>query len=231
MTLSRTARIATAAAGSCALGLALALPAGAATDDQAEVSVFHGIPGLTVDVYAGDSQLLSGFEPGTVADPVTLDPGSYDIQIFEAGADPADAQPELEQTVEVKAGDNATVAAHLTEEGDPELTTFTNDTGELSGGDARLTVRHVAAAPAVDVRVDGDPVVAGLVNPEQATAVLPAGTITADVVLEGTDDAAIGPADLELAEGTNTIVYAWGSADQNNLALALQTVQTGKSSN
>ena len=52
---------------------------------------------------------------------------------------------------------------------------------------------------------------------------MPAGTVSADVVLAGTDTVAIGPADLDLAEGTNTIVYAWGSADAG-YQLAVQTI-------
>jgi hypothetical protein len=53
---------------------------------------------------------------------------------------------------------------------------------------------------------------------------VPAGTYSADVVLAGTDQVAIGPADLPLAEGVNTIVYAWGSAEEGNLQLATQTI-------
>src|SRR5690606_18078000 len=52
----------------------------------------------------------------------------------------------------------------------------------------------------------------------------PAGTVSADVVLAGTEDVVLGPADLNLAEGTNTIVYAWGSAADANLDLAVQTI-------
>ena len=48
--------------------------------------------------------------------------------------------------------------------------------------------------------------------------------MSADVVLAGTDTVAIGPADLTLDEGTNTIVYAWGSAEDENLDLAVQTI-------
>lgn len=43
-------------------------------------------------------------------------------------------------------------------------------------------------------------------------------------MLAGTDKVAIGPADLDLAEGTNTIVYAWGSAEDGSLDLAVQTI-------
>ncbi|SOC58402.1 hypothetical protein SAMN05421879_13412, partial [Ornithinimicrobium cerasi] len=52
----------------------------------------------------------------------------------------------------------------------------------------------------------------------------PAGTVSADVTLAGTETVVLGPADLDLAEGTNTIVYAWGSAEAGNLDLAVQTI-------
>ena len=104
------------------------------------------------------------------------------------------------------------------------LTPFVNDTSAIAAGKARLTVRHTAAAPAVDVRANGAVAFKGLTNPNEAKADLPAGTIKADVVLAGTDTVAIGPADVNLKEGTNTIVYAWGSAADKNLALATQVL-------
>ena len=91
-------------------------------------------------------------------------------------------------------------------------------------GEARLTARHTAAAPAVDVRADGDVLFADVVNPKEGKIDVPAGNYAADVALAGTSDVAIGPADLELAEGTNTIVYAWGSAEEDNLEFAVQTI-------
>jgi hypothetical protein len=104
------------------------------------------------------------------------------------------------------------------------LTPYVNDTSAIAAGQARLTVRHDAAAPAVDVRAGGDPVFTDLVNPDEDSADIPAGTVSADVVLAGTDKVAIGPADLQLAEGAHTIVYAWGSAEDGNLKLAVQTI-------
>ncbi|MBG6189351.1 hypothetical protein IWX64_000271 [Arthrobacter sp. CAN_A212] len=41
----------------------------------------------------------------------------------------------------------------------------------------------------------------------------------------GTTDPVIGPADLTLGEGTATIVYAWGSLEDGNLALATQVIE------
>lgn len=194
-----------------------------AADDQATVSVLHGVPGLTVDVYAGDKELIPDFEPGTLTDPMKLDAGSYDIKIFKDGEGP-DGSPAIEKTVDVPAGANATLVAHLTADGEPALDAFVNDTSTIPAGKARLTVRHVAAAPAVDVRADGKPVFEGLENPKEAKGEVAAGTVSADVVLAGTDTVALGPAELDLAEGANTVVYAWGSADDKNLQLKTQTV-------
>ncbi|MEU5656624.1 DUF4397 domain-containing protein [Streptomyces sp. NPDC047737] len=222
---SRTTIAVAASAGACALALGMTAPALAApaqAQDKAMVSVFHGIPGMTVDVYANGDELLSDFEPGTVTGPQSLDAGTYDIQIFEAGQGP-DGAPALEKEVKVPEGGNATVAAHLSADGKPQLTAFTDDVSKVDAGKARLTVRHVAAAPAVDVRAGGQPVFTDLTNPDGDTAAVDAGTVKADVVLAGTDTVAIGPAELNLEEGTSNVVYAWGSAEDKNLALATQT--------
>lgn len=222
----RPLRIA-AAAGAAALGLGLVAAAPSLASDAAgtsDVSVLHGVPGLTVDVYANGEVLLEDFEPGTLTDPVKLPEGSYDLAVFPAGEGP-DGDPAIEANdVAVPAGANITVVAHLDAEGTPVLTPFVNDTAKVEAGQARLTVRHTAAAPAVDVRAGGDPVFEDLTNPNEAKADIPAGEVSADVVLAGTDTVAIGPADVNLAEGTNTIVYAWGSAEDENLQLAVQTI-------
>ncbi|GGV40177.1 lipoprotein [Streptomyces griseoflavus] len=224
---ARSRKIATATAGACVLTLSAAVPAaadGSAQEDgKASVSVFHGVPGLTVDVFANGRELIPDFEPGTLTEPQSLDPGTYDIEVFADGQGP-DGDPAIQKSVEVPAGANATLAAHLDAQGDPTLTAFVNDTFEVPAGQSRLTVRHVAAAPAVDVRAGGKPVIEDLTNPNEKSLEVPAGTVNADVVLAGTSTVAIGPADLDLAEGTGTIVYAWGSAEDDNLALKTQTI-------
>ncbi|HST85150.1 MAG TPA: DUF4397 domain-containing protein, partial [Kineosporiaceae bacterium] len=177
-----------------------------------------------VDVYANGDKILSNFKPGTLTDPLKLPAGSYDLAVFKAG-DPKSGTPAIKaDDVDVPGGANLTVVANLDADGKPVLTPFVNDTSKIKAGEARITVRHTAAAPAVDIRADGKPVFEGLTNPKQAKADLPAGRITADVALAGTDTVAIGPAKLNLKEGTNTIVYAWGSAEEKDLDLAVQTI-------
>lgn len=223
--MRRTPAAVTLAAAPLALaGLALAAPASASTG-EATVSVLHGVPGLTVDVYANGEVLLPDFAPGTLTDPLQLPAGEYDLAVYEAGADPDAADPAIQaDDVAVPGGANVTVVAHLSADGTPVLTPFVNDVSTLAAGEGRLTVRHTAAAPAVDVRAGGEVVVPALENPDEATLELPAGTVSADVVLAGTDTVAIGPADVDVAEGVATIVYAWGSAEENSLALAVQTI-------
>ena len=231
-TLSRGRRFARRGAVAAAalvlpLGMAgvAAVPAYAA---DATVSVLHAIPegagADVVDVYAGDAMLIDNFTPGSL-ETLTVPAGTYDLAVFADGEGPGNGTAVLEAAgVEVPAGANATVTANLDASGNPALNVFVNDTSAIAAGDARLTVRHIAAAPAVDVRADGTPIIENLVNPEEAIVTVPAGTYTADVVLAGTDTVALGPADLGLDAGTNTIVYAWGSAEAGNLALATQVI-------
>lgn len=218
-----------AAVGTAGLVALIAAPMAAANATEgageATVSVLHGVPGLTVDVYANGEELIPDFEPGTLTDPLSLPAGTYDLQVFADGDTPDSADPAIEANgVQVPAGANATVVAHLDADGNPALTPFVNDTSATAPGESRLTVRHTAAAPAVDVRADGEVLFPGLTNPNEESGDVPAGTYSADVVLAGTEDVALGPADLDLAEGTSTIVYAWGSAEDGNLDLAVQTI-------
>jgi hypothetical protein len=215
------AALAVVAAGAAVM--LLATPASA--QDTSQVSVVHGIPGQDVDVYVNGEAILEGFAPGEVAGPLELPAGSYDIALTAPGDDPASDAIVSADGVEVPGGANLSLVAHLTEGGDPTLTAFANDVTPTEAGQARLTVRHTAAAPAVDVRAGGEPVFTDLTNPNEATADLPAGTVEADVVLAGTTDVVLGPAELNLVDGTSTIVYAIGSADEGTLGLVTQTIE------
>ncbi|WP_328339348.1 DUF4397 domain-containing protein [Micromonospora sp. NBC_00421] len=211
---------AVAALAFAGVGAATTGPAYAAS---AKVSVVHGIPDTPVDVYVNGKKTLDNFKPGDVAGPLTLPEGEYDIALTKPGEPIGSAILSVDDA-EVPGGANISLAAHLSADGKPQITPFVNDTAKLAAGKARLIVRHTAAAPAVDVRAGGKPVFEGLTNPKEAKADVDAGTVKADVVLAGTDTVAIGPADLNLKEGTATIVYAIGSAEAKNLDLVAQTI-------
>lgn len=215
--------LAVGVAAGALVALAGIAPANAATD-VAQLSVLHAVPGLTVDVYVNGDLTLDNFEPGDLAGPLELPAGTYTVAI--TASDAADASSPAIGPVDLplEAGKNYTAAAHLDAAGAPTATLFTNDISTVGAGEGRLTVRHVAAAPAVDILAGGTPVITNLSNPNESLLTLPAGTVSASVAATGTTDPVIGPADVNVAEGTNTIVYAWGSLTDSNLALAVQTV-------
>jgi len=219
-TIRRRSTIALSAAA--LLVAAFAGPA-SAQSDEGTVTVVHGVPDLTVDVYVNGDLTLEDFEPGTVTDPLELPAGDYDVEIRPADED-AESDPAISGSAAVEAGANASLVAHLNADGEPTLSAFANDTSEIGAGDARVTVRHTAAAPAVDILADDSAIVSGLANPDEAVTEVPAGTYEAAVAPEGTTDPVLGPTDLTLEEGTNTIVYAIGSLDDDNLDLLVQTI-------
>jgi hypothetical protein len=215
------------AAGGAAAAVAFAglsamtvTPAFAATS---KVSVVHGIPGQPVDVYVNGERTLENFQPGDVAGPLDLEEGAYDLALTRPG-EPIESAILTAEDAQVPGGANISIAAHLNASGEPAITPFVNDVSNTAAGQARLIVRHTAAAPAVDVRAGGSPVFSGLTNPNEEKADLDAGTVAADVVLAGTDTVVLGPTDLNLREGTATIVYAIGSAEGDTLDLVAQTI-------
>ena len=194
-------------------------PASAISATNADLSVLHAVPDTPVDVYVNGDLTLDDFQPGDLAGPL-----DYVVAITAATATD-DSSPVIGPiTLTLAANTSYTAVAHLTDAGAPTATLFTNDISRTAAGEGRLTVRHVAAAPAVDILAGGTAVVEDLTNPNQATLNLPAGVVPASVALAGTTAPVIGPADVDVQEGVLTIVYAWGSAADSNLALAVQTI-------
>lgn len=212
------------AVGAVVAFTAFAPSAYAISDTTADLSVLHGIPDTPVDVYVNGELTLDDFQPGDLAGPLDLPAGTYSVALTDPAATD-DSSPILGPIdLTLEANKSYTAVANLDAAGQPTANLFTNDISQTAPGEGRLTVRHVAAAPAVDILANGSPVVEGLENPDEATLNLPAGTVSAAVALAGTTEPVLGPADLNIAEGTLTIAYAWGSADAGNLALAVQTI-------
>ncbi len=209
----------------------IAAPAAATTAGTADLYVVHGFPGeagtFPVDIYANGSPVdgLQGVDFGDfTAEPLALPADTYALEVFAAGTTEA---PALELEATLAAGDSVTVVAHADADGAPVINAFPNNVSEIAAGEARLTVRHTAAAPAVDVLSDGAVVAPfeNVANPGAADLDLAAGVVPAvAVAATGTTDPVIGPIDLDLAAGTNTLVHAIGSLEQDNLELAVITI-------
>lgn len=218
------------------LGLALGVAPPASSAEPATVTVLHAIPSGSgadlVDVYSGRTLLVDDLAPGDMKT-LELPGGTYDLAIHADGGRPGSDTPLLRAPrARVAPGSNVTFAAALTSKGKPILRQFTNNTRTVGMAMGRLTVRHIAAAPAVDVRSGGSVLMRDLRNPGQRDAGLYDGTYRLDVVLAGTSKRAEGPFDVIITNkpgrsdmGNNAIVYIWGSAADGSLQHTIQNVR------
>ena len=219
-----------AAAALLTVGLvapAQAAPAGHSSG-TAKVSVLHAVPKTPVDVYLNHKRILNDFQPGTLAGPLTVKAGTYTVSITAATAK-NDKHPVIGPVkLKFAAHRDYTVAAHLTPAGKPTATLYLNTLKKTPKGEGRLIVRHIAAAPAVDVYANGALSMRHLTNPKQSKLNVPVGTYHVAVTLAGSKAPVIGPAPVKIKANADTIVYAWGSAAQGDLTVALQTVKTNR---
>lgn len=213
-----TLQLLTQSIGGLGTPAAPATPAGAAT-----IMLLHGIPATNVDVEVDNAVVVPNFKFGQMQNLSALSGTTLKgLKVKVAGT----------STVAIDAGDvalpatgNYTVVAHLDAAGAPKLSVFSNDTVVLAAGKGRLTVRHTAAAPAVDIRANGAVAFANLTNPNEAKADLAAGTISADVVPAGASSpVVIGPANLTITSGSSLIVYAVGSLSGGTLQVLTQSI-------
>jgi hypothetical protein len=216
--------------------LVSSLPANAASANSApqaatktaKVTVFHGIPGVDVNVYVNDKLTLTNFKPSTFAGPLTLAAGSYKIDITSYAADTAAGMKSADVigpvTVKVVGGHNYTIAAYLTTKGKPTATVLDNNISKLPSKKGRVTVVHLANAPTVKVTANGATLVKKLSNGQHAQAVVPAKTYKVGLVAGGQT---VFSTKLPVTAGVNTIVFAYGTFP-DTFAVAVQKVATAK---
>ncbi|MDJ0522206.1 MAG: DUF4397 domain-containing protein [Planctomycetota bacterium] len=191
----------------------------------ANLTVVHGVLGLTVDVYVNGDLRLPSFEPRTITDPIALPHGDYDVVIVAAGGDPS--APAISGSFSLAAGVDYTLVAHLAADGTPTLSPFVNDLSSL-GFRSRLTVRHAAAAPAVDVRLIRSfffwrylaGTLSGLENGKEQSAAVRGGRYDAVVSPANVPSMPVlGPAHLTIQPRKAYFIYAIGSLAGGDLEL------------
>jgi Domain of unknown function (DUF4397) len=212
------------AVAALAATIALGTPASTGAADKPVINLMHGIPGATVDVLVDGAVVIPGFAPGKMQDLSSFAGQTLkNVEVRAAGTTTVVIGPIPE--LAVPASGNWTVVAHLDASGKPTLTPFENDIKALAAGKGRLTVRHTAAAPAVDILLaDGSRPFTNLVNPKSVAGDLPAGTIAgAKVAPTGGDPIADVPS-VDLKAGTNLIVYAVGSLTDKTFTFYTQSI-------
>ncbi|HEY7668266.1 MAG TPA: DUF4397 domain-containing protein [Actinomycetota bacterium] len=213
------------------LGVAAALAVatlgvGTAAAADATLNVVHGIPGVDVNVCVNGSAAIEDFNPGEVVSGVALPSGSYDVKVV-AADDGCDGDAILQANAIVLAsGGNYTAVANLEADGTPTLSFFKNNVKPVAKGNARLTVRHTAAAPEVDVWANGSVLLQDVPNGASATLAVPKGVYAAWVSLPGDYQPVIGPEVLKLKGGSAYQVYAWGSGSAG-YGLAVVAIPVG----
>lgn len=174
------------------------------------VNVVHGIPGLPapVTVTANGNSLFT-FDYRDIRNQLVVPPGTYAFAVLLNGS------PVLNRTDTVQRGDDVTIVAHLNNAGAPTLSAFANDLSPLPAIASRLTIRHLAQAPAVDVVAihSGGAVttVPNLTNGTSVTTTYGIGNTAVDLRPAGTSTVVFGPLGFRAAINVSYQFIAVGS--------------------
>lgn len=196
------------------------------------VYALHASPDApTVDVFAGDAELIDGLSFGQLASPLQLPPGNYDLSFYgnTVGSErPASPSAADAATGTLEPGERyLTVATGLLGGGTNGFQLASYAEGfELSGDDPRLRLVHSSPdAPAVDIGVLN---VENVVNPVLVSDVsFPAasaapglspglGTIPLGVTPAGENDTVVASFHVTTALGLRAFGLAAGALDQQN---------------
>ena len=209
--------------GLAAIAAMTCIPQTTSAQSAADLTLVHGIPGTTVDLSVDGTVVIDAFVPGSLANI-----SSFAGQTLQNVTVTDDATGDIVigpvASLVIPDSGSHSLVAHLDAAGVAVLSTFENNAEPTATGDARLTLRHTAEAPAVDLIIGDQRPIVDAINGQSAELELPAGSLT-DAQLAPTGDVAIAEiATLDLAANTNTIVYAVGSVDDDTLDFVVQIV-------
>lgn len=197
---------ATAVVGSM-LAASPATAGGAAT-----VNVIHGIPGVAVKVCVNGARVVDDFTYTERIVGATLPARTHHVKLVAAG-ERCTHEAILKERFTLSEDADYTIVATLSAGGDPNLIAFRNRVGRTPHGEARVTIRHTAAAPAVNVWANGAVLIGGdaFTWGDSATALVPAGQYRVKVTLPGERIPVIGPKHRPFRAGNAYQAYAVGS--------------------
>lgn len=201
----------------CAASL---LAASSLAAQDAKLTVIHGIPNLpeAVEVFANGNKLFS-FRYGQKKGPLSLKPGTYNIEVKLQGKTVLSASPKVD------AGVSYTAIANLKATSGIQLSLYGNDLKAAASGKARIAVRHNAMAPAVDVLVarfgtrNYAKLVDGLENPKEAVADVDGTLYYVRINPKGSNTTVFGPVGLWVPRGYFVGVHAVGEVGKRSFRL------------
>lgn len=199
--------------------------------DTAVLTVLHAIPASfgadKVDVYSNDELILNDATPGAIKS-FTVTEGSRKIDIYPDGVQPSSTTTPLlsYRAIYLSRHVDVTYVAHLNESGKPTLSLFRNKNTEPGKKRAWLTVRHVAAAPAVDIKTDSVTIFKSLSSGYERKVSLRFGTYSVSVLIAGTSSAVLPTNNVTIKDNQNQIIYLWGAASNSSLQYLSQKIET-----
>lgn len=188
------------------------------------ISLIHGIPGTTVDLVVDGTVVLDAFAPGSIVD-ITSFAGRTLVNVEVLADDTGDVVIGPIATLEVPDTGNWSLIAHLDGDGEATLSSFENNLADTDNDQARLTVRHTAEAPAVDLVIADQRPVTNAANGASAELELPSGDLADAAVALAGGNAVLEVTGVTLAANTNTIVYVVGSVEADTLDIVVQIVE------
>lgn len=167
-------------------------------------------PGLDPSLWI-DGQQVFGYS-SLVEGPVAVQPGQRNVEVRVQNG----TTTLLSSSVALGRGEDRMLLPHLGFGTLFRFGSFANSVGALDlANNARVTVRHLALAPTVDVIVTkgGAPfaTLAGLSNGDEVAVEVPSGAYEVAIAPAGSTSPVFGPVALTFAARTNSVVQALGS--------------------
>ncbi len=185
-----------------------------AAPGDATLWVAHGVPGATVEVCVNGASAKEDFAYRQTFS-AALAPGDYTFALFANGANCTGTPIDTANITRTLAMDgNYTIVAGVSAQtGKVRFFWFSNDVANTQRGKFRLSIRHVAVAPAVNVFMNK----ARITNPaltqgSSKTVQLPWGDYVTRVKKAGTATTILGPVTRSFESRTAVQLYIVGNA-------------------
>jgi hypothetical protein len=207
------------------VALALAAPAFAQGDPEAQVRVAHlspDAPNVDVSVNGEPVAALQNVPYGTISPYLPLPASTHQVTVYPAGDR---SQPVIDTPVDLVAGGAYTIGAvGLVSDGSLRAQVYQDDLTPPAQGSSKLRVVHTSpdAGPVDVVPAGGASLVGGLQFPNASPyAQVPAGSYTVNVNAAGTNTTAISVPNTVVASGGVYSAFAVGTASAGNLDVIL----------
>ncbi len=184
-----------------------------AAPGDATLWVVHGVPGATVEVCVNGASAKEDFAYRQKFSTL-MPPGDYTFALYANGANCTGTPITADFTRTVAMNGNYTIVAAVSAQtGKVRFHWFSNDLANTQRGKFRLSIRHVAVAPAVNVFMNKTRMtVPALAQGASKTVQLPWGDYVTRVKVAGTSNTILGPGTRSFESRTAVQLYIIGNA-------------------